>query len=142
MISSGMRFMRVKKVLQISLAIVCLAVFGGIQVLAGEQTLRTKIRTIVLPELKFRNVTVQEMVDSIVTQSRALDKEGTGVNIIMMTRDGEAKKRVTLSAGKATIKRALDLIALSADIAWYQDRNTIVFKTPRKVGKKRAVSRK
>ena len=102
---------------------------------AQGQPLSARLTSLILPELVFREASLQEVVDHLIQKSRELDPSGEGVNILLRTDPKESQaKRLTLSAKKPTsIKRALDLICAAADVSYYQDGNTLIVRAPARV---------
>ena len=81
-------------------------------------TMAQKLKTLRLPDLEFRNATVSEVVDFIVTHSREADPEGTGVSIILKdnARGTVGSHRLTMSVAKPTVEHALKLLATTAEL--------------------------
>lgn len=95
---------------------------------AAPTDLRTKVRTLVLPDLNFRNASLPEVADFIVEQSRAADPEGVGVSIILKddARGTLRSRRLTIGVKKPTIENALRLLSSAAGLLVRIDPGAIV----------------
>ena len=95
---------------------------------AAPADLRTKVRTLVLPDLNFRNASLPEVTDFIVEQSRAADPEGVGVSIILKddARGTLRSRRLTIGVKKPTLEYALRILSSAAGLLVRIDRSAIV----------------
>ena len=95
---------------------------------AAPADLRTKVRTLVLPDLDFRNAPLSAVTDFIVEQSRAADPEGVGVSIILKddARGTLRSRRLTIGVKKPTIESALRLLSSAAGLLVRIDPGAIV----------------
>ncbi|MEM7395232.1 MAG: hypothetical protein AAF492_23105 [Verrucomicrobiota bacterium] len=107
---------------------------------SAQSTIGIRLNTIMMPDLNFRNRTVQEICDFLMAKSRDLDPEGIGVNIILMT--DKKNEKVTWSLKSTSVKRVIELLVATADLDYVVDRNAVVIKTPAHVLKKRAAAQK
>lgn len=95
---------------------------------ARPPTLASKVHTIVLPDMNFRNAPLSEIVDFIVDRSREADPEGVGVSIIVKddARGTLRNRRLTISLRKPTIEEAFRLLSSAAGLTLRIDRSAVV----------------
>lgn len=80
------------------------------------EPLSVKLDELILPDLAFRRAPLKEIIDYVVEQSRELDPEGVGVNVILKLPESIQKQEFTLSIRKASVRRVIHLIAAVADL--------------------------
>ena len=93
---------------------------------APPETMRSTLKSIVLPDLVFRETPVTEIVEFVSEKSREVDPEGVGVSILLKLKPGVPVKKLTLTIHHPTVERALELIASAADLNMRIDRSAVV----------------
>ncbi len=93
---------------------------------SSAQTMRERAEDLQLPTLRYRGETLNTILLDIRDLSREADPEGHGVNLILRLPPAEANRKLTLTVGKPTVKRALDLLAATADLRIRYDAAAIV----------------
>ena len=90
--------------------------------------------TIQLPDMKFRQATVPEIIDWIRDQSIAADPAGVGLSLVLKddAKGTLAATRLTLGLTRPTVRRALELLATSANLYIRRDARAVVIE-PSKV---------
>ena len=76
-------------------------------------SLASKLNSIVIPEVAFREATLSDVVEFLVATARQGDPEGIGVNILLMDRENNSK--ITMSLKKVTLRKVLEVVA---ELAW------------------------
>lgn len=91
------------------------------------QTVRAQMSRIVIPELRFENAEVSDVLAMLVRISREEDPNGIGVNMILMeqTLDG-VLPTITLDIRGINMLDALDLITEMAGLSHRVDRNIVM----------------
>ena len=88
-----------------------------------------------LPDLEFRQATVTEIVDWIRDRSVEADPGGVGLSIVVKddAKGTMARTRLTLGLKRPTVKRALDLLASTANLYIRRDSRAIVIEPSKNV---------
>jgi hypothetical protein len=125
----------------IKLTVCILSLWCGlaIQAEAGRALVESRMKTIIFEELDFRSISFTNAVEYLRLQSRALDPQKKGINMILKT-DGGANPSLSLMLGKTSLYRALKLITEVAEYRWRFIGNTLILEPRPKVKPKRAKS--
>ncbi len=88
-----------------------------------------------LPDMNFRQATVPEIVEWIREKSIAADPGGNGINLLLKdnAKGVLASTRLTLTLTKPTVRRALDLLASSANLYIRRDSRVTVIEPSQQV---------
>ena len=88
-----------------------------------------------LPDMEFRQATVTEIVDWIRDRSIEADPGGVGLSVILKddAKGTLARTRLTLGLKRPTVKRALDLLASTANLYIRRDARALVIEPSKNV---------
>ncbi len=105
------------------------ALLGALQAstAGAAEPLSAKLDGLIIPDLAFRRAPLKEIIDYVVEQSRELDPEGVGVNVLLKLPESIQKQEFTLSIRKASVRRVIHLIAAVADLHLRIEAYAVVF---------------
>ena len=88
-----------------------------------------------LPDMEFRQATVSEIVEWIRDRSIEADPGGAGLSVILKddAKGTMARTRLTLGLKRPTVKRALDLLASTANLYLRRDARVLVIEPSKNV---------
>ncbi|MBM4156208.1 MAG: hypothetical protein FJ221_14455 [Lentisphaerae bacterium] len=88
-----------------------------------------------LPDMEFRQATVSEIVEWIRDRSIEADPGGVGLSVILKddAKGTMARTRLTLGLKRPTVKRALDLLASTANLYLRRDARVLVIEPSKNV---------
>ena len=92
----------------------------------GLDTMLSKARSITLPTLQYREVTVREILADIQKRGVELDPEGIGINFVIKLDDALLERKLTMTVHTPTLERALSLLAATAALYIQYDPGAIV----------------
>ncbi len=96
---------------------------------AGE-TMQARASRFLLPSLVYRDMPLSDIVDDVVAKSKKIDPEGIGVNVVLKVDDATANRKLTMSVGRPTVERILNLIASTAVLQIRYDPDAVVLEQP------------
>lgn len=82
----------------------------------AQEAMLYKARSILLPTLEYRSITVREIIADIEQKSIDLDPEGVGINFLLLLDDEVAEHRLTMTLREPTIAKALAVIAATVGL--------------------------
>jgi hypothetical protein len=91
-----------------------------------------RARTITIPEVKFKNATISQVLDYLRTESLRHDKDEydkRGVNFVLVDPDSKAKT-VTMKLQRARVSEIAELVAKASGLKIRQEKHAIVFTAP------------
>lgn len=94
------------------------------------QALKRKLEELIVPEVNFRGAAVRDVVDFLRDESRRLDKEKVGINIVWRVPDDAASTKITLSLRKVSLGDVLHYVAEVAGLKYRVDGYAVVIYKP------------
>jgi hypothetical protein len=102
------------KSLSVAVVLCCLCAVG---VNGGRAYLEARMKTIIFEKIDFRSIEFSDAVEYLRFQSKELDPQKKGINIILKKEGGQNPK-LTLQLGRTSLHRALKTITDIADYRW------------------------
>ncbi len=75
---------------------------------------------IILPTMSFRNATIHQAVEFLVTKSRDLDPQKKGVDILLDEGAGRSARKITLDSQNISVANAVAQVAVAAGLELYR----------------------
>ena len=93
-----------------------------------ENGLQSKLNTIVISQLNFRDAALEEVVNFLRLRSRELDPEGQGVNFVITSAAMQAAQdaKITLQLSDVPLGTALEYVTSMAGVSLRVDENAVV----------------
>ncbi|MBT3194073.1 MAG: hypothetical protein HN341_16135 [Verrucomicrobia bacterium] len=98
------------------------------------------MKTVVFQELDFRSISFSDAVEYLRLQSKELDPQEKGINILLKSENGP-NPNLSLMLGKTSMHRALKLITDVAGYRWRFIGNMLILEPRPKIKPKRNESR-
>jgi len=86
----------------------------------------TKANAIIIPDIRFSEAKVADVVQFLARAAKENDAEKTGVNLVLM--DSQNKSKITINLHKVSLHRALKLVAEMAGLAINVEDDIIVLR--------------
>ena len=98
-----------------------------------ENVLQSKLNTIVIPQLNFRDAALEEVVDFLRLRSRELDSEGQGVNFVISGAAMQAAReaKINMQLSNVPLSEALRYVADMAGLQLQVDEYAAVLAVPK-----------
>lgn len=94
------------------------------------QALRRKLEELIVPEVNFREAVARDVVDFLRAESRRLDQEKVGINIVWRTPEAAASAKVTLSLRKVPLGDVLRYVTELSGLKYRVDAYAVVIYKP------------
>lgn len=94
--------------------------------------LKRKLEQLVLPEVALRNAPAQDVVAYLAEQSRRLDPEGQGINLVWLVPGDGSARPVTLNLKNVPLSDVLRYVTELAALKYRVDRHAVVIYAPEK----------
>ncbi|MFA6715541.1 MAG: hypothetical protein WCS27_09200 [Victivallaceae bacterium] len=88
--------------------------------------LEQKLKSIIIPKINFENVTVETAVQQLHEQSKKLDPDGIGVNIILKTPDKDSKSRVSMALTRRSLYQTIDFICKVSGLKFRIEKDVVI----------------
>lgn len=94
---------------------------------SGSESIREKLRTLILPQVEFSGVTLDEVVELLRVRSHDLDPEGKGVSFVISVPPESRGKAISLNLTSVPLEEVLRYVGEMCGVTYKVDDHAVIF---------------